>query len=96
MPGFERTGGFIFAPGGKQVENKFRRMAVWKDRVRRINFKFFAGVEKFAERPALAVSEIVQGKFIAAFRRNFPPPFIKHCQLGNAAVTCCQADLHGH
>lgn len=95
LSGFERAGQLVFAPGGEQGENEFRRMPAGKNAAVAAGFSLFTGVEKFLKSPPFAGGEIVQRQFIAPFRGNLPPPFVKHCQFVSAALTCCQADLHG-
>ena len=71
LSGFQRTDDFIFTPGGEQIEDKFRRVALRKDRAGRANVFLFTSDEKFLKRPALAGSKIAQRKFVAPFRRKF-------------------------
>ena len=73
--------------------NEFMRMPLWTDRAGRANFLFFAGDEQFHKRPAPAGGKIAQGKLIPSFHRNFPPPFVKHCQFGNPPLTSDASEL---
>ncbi len=80
LPGFEGADRFIFAPGGKKLENKRTRVAVRKDHftVGRI---FFAFEEELAEGPPFAEGKIVERPIVPALGGNLAPAFVKHCQF---------------
>src|SRR5258706_14341362 len=100
LSGFERKGDYISAPRGEQIENKFRRMALREDRATdtrraggRRPFPGFARGEQFRKCPAPPRRGVVQREFVAPFPGYFPPPFVKHCQFGNAALTSSASEL---
>ena len=97
---FERTNHFVFAPRGEQIEDEFRRMAFRENDAGdtgraggRRSFTTFTRGEQFGKSPATSRRGVAQRKFIASIPGNFPPAFVKHCQVVTARLTSSASEL---